>query len=124
MSQKFQARRDAFREMHRSGCFAIPNPWDAGSAKYLQTLGFKALATTSAGYAWSQGRADAAMTRELVLQHLRAIVDAPTFRERGFRRRLRLHARRRGGECPHGHRYGRRRLLDRGLDIRRKETAA
>jgi 2-methylisocitrate lyase-like PEP mutase family enzyme len=76
MSQKFQARRDAFREMHRSGCFVIPNPWDAGSAKYLATLGFKALATTSGGYAWSQGRADGAVPRELVLQYLRTIVDA------------------------------------------------
>ena len=76
MSQKFQARRDAFREMHRSGCFVIPNPWDAGSAKYLATLGFKALATTSGGYAWSQGRSDGAVPRELVLQYLRTIVDA------------------------------------------------
>jgi 2-methylisocitrate lyase-like PEP mutase family enzyme len=76
MSGKFQARRDAFREMHRSGCFVIPNPWDAGSAKYLAKLGFKALATTSSGYAWSQGRADGAVPRELVLQHLRTIVDA------------------------------------------------
>src|SRR5258706_12091013 len=75
MSGKFQARRDAFREMHRSGCFVIPNPWDAGSAKYLATLGFKALATTSSGYAWSQCRADNAVPRELVLQHLRTIVD-------------------------------------------------
>jgi 2-methylisocitrate lyase-like PEP mutase family enzyme len=76
MSQKFKARRDAFHAMHRSGCFAIPNPWDAGSAKYLATLGFKALATTSSGYAWSQGRADGSVPRELVLQYLRTIVDA------------------------------------------------
>ena len=76
MSQEFKARRDAFHEMHRSGCFVIPNPWDAGSARYLATLGFKALATTSSGYAWSQGRADGAMPRELVLQYLRAIVKA------------------------------------------------
>jgi 2-methylisocitrate lyase-like PEP mutase family enzyme len=76
MGQQFKARRDAFREMHRSGCFVIPNPWDAGSAKYLATLGFKALATTSGGYAWSQGRADGAVPRELVLQYLRTIVDA------------------------------------------------
>jgi 2-methylisocitrate lyase-like PEP mutase family enzyme len=76
MSQKFKARRDAFHEMHRSGCFAIPNPWDAGSARYLATLGFKALATTSSGCAWSLGRADGTVPRELVLQHLRTIVDA------------------------------------------------
>jgi hypothetical protein len=49
-------KRRAFRSLHESGCFLIPNPWDVGSALYLQSLGFKALATTSAGYAWSQGR--------------------------------------------------------------------
>src|SRR5436189_789946 len=72
----FQARRDAFRAMHRSGCFVIPNPWDAGSARFLQSLGFKALATTSSGFAWSQGRPDGAVSRDAVLAHLRAIVDA------------------------------------------------
>lgn len=71
-----QARRDAFHAMHRSGCFAIPNPWDAGSAKFLESLGFKALATTSSGYAWSQGRADGAVPRAVVLDHLRTIVQA------------------------------------------------
>jgi 2-methylisocitrate lyase-like PEP mutase family enzyme len=71
-----EGRRDAFRAMHRSGCFVIPNPWDAGSAKYLESLGFKALATTSSGYAWSQGRADGAVPREGVLSHLRTIVQA------------------------------------------------
>ena len=52
------AKRDAFFELHRGGCFVIPNPWDAGSARYLQSLGFKALATTSSGFVWSKGRPD------------------------------------------------------------------
>ena len=73
---KFEARRRAFHEMHRSGCFVIPNPWDAGSARYLASLGFKALATTSSGYAWSQGMADGSMQRDAVLTYLRMIVEA------------------------------------------------
>src|SRR6187402_779422 len=52
------ARRTAFRALHERGCFVIPNPWDAGSARYLQHLGFAALATTSAGFAFSQGLPD------------------------------------------------------------------
>jgi 2-methylisocitrate lyase-like PEP mutase family enzyme len=52
------ARRKAFRALHERGCFVIPNPWDVGSARYLQHLGFAALATTSAGFAFSQGRPD------------------------------------------------------------------
>jgi 2-methylisocitrate lyase-like PEP mutase family enzyme len=70
------ARRRAFRELHASGCFLIPNPWDAGSARYLASLGFKALATTSSGFAWSQARADGAMSRDAVLAHLREMVAA------------------------------------------------
>lgn len=68
-------RRD-FRALHDSGCFIIPNPWDVGSAIYLQSLGFKALATTSAGLAWSRGRPDASMSRDEVLDHLRDVVGA------------------------------------------------
>lgn len=60
--------------MHESGCFSLPNPWDIGSALFLQSLGFKALATSSAGFAWSQGRADGALTREQVLAHLKELV--------------------------------------------------
>src|SRR5262249_43724773 len=52
------ARRRAFRALHERGCFVIPNPWDVGSARYLQHLGFPALATTSAGFAFSQGLPD------------------------------------------------------------------
>ena len=70
------ARRRAFRQLHESGCFVIPNPWDAGSARFLQSMGFKALATTSSGFAWSQGQADGAMSRELILAHLRELVEA------------------------------------------------
>ena len=76
MSSPIQSRRDAFRALHRSGCFVIPNPWDAGSARFLESLGFKALATTSSGYAWSQGRADGSVPREAVLSYLRAVVRA------------------------------------------------
>jgi 2-methylisocitrate lyase-like PEP mutase family enzyme len=69
-------KRRRFHELHRSGCFVIPNPWDVGSARYLQTLGFKALATTSSGSAWSQGAPDGGMRLEAVLAHLRAMVAA------------------------------------------------
>ena len=69
-------RRKTFRALHQSGCFALPNPWDIGSAKYLQCLGFKALATTSAGFAFSRGLADGAVGRELMLAHIREIVEA------------------------------------------------
>ena len=69
-------KRREFHRLHHSGCFVIPNPWDVGSALYLQSLGFKALATTSAGFAWSQGYADGSVPRAVMLEHLRQIVDA------------------------------------------------
>ncbi len=69
-------KRRAFRELHAAGCFVIPNPWDTGSARYLQGLGFKALATTSSGFAWSRARPDNAVPRDMVLAHLAEIVDA------------------------------------------------
>ncbi len=69
-------RRREFLRLHETGCFVIPNPWDVGSARYLQGLGFKALATTSAGAAWSLGCADGQQTREMVLGHLHEIVGA------------------------------------------------
>jgi len=62
-----------FRRLHQSGCFVMPNPWDRGSAIYLQKLGFQALATTSAGFAWSIGRSDNAVTLPQVLGHLKKI---------------------------------------------------
>ncbi|HZI79368.1 MAG TPA: isocitrate lyase/phosphoenolpyruvate mutase family protein [Vicinamibacterales bacterium] len=72
----YTERRRAFRLLHESGCFVIPNPWDAGSARVLQQLGFKALATTSAGCAWSNGRPDGAAGLEATLANVRAIVGA------------------------------------------------
>lgn len=69
-------RRRAFRALHASGCFVIPNPWDPGSAKYLGKLGFQALASTSSGAAWRHGKADGDMTVDEVLVHLKEIVDA------------------------------------------------
>jgi 2-methylisocitrate lyase-like PEP mutase family enzyme len=67
-----------FRELHSSGCFVMPNPWDVGSAVYLRDLGFKALATTSAGFAFSQGLPDSvsAVPRDLMLRHIREVVEA------------------------------------------------
>ncbi len=65
-----------FRALHASGCFVMPNPWDAGSARALEQMGFKALATTSAGFAWTLGRADNQVTLDQVLEHLRAVAAA------------------------------------------------
>src|SRR5215831_10233160 len=71
-------KRAAFRQLHASGCFVIPNPWDIGSARYLQRLGFKALATTSAGFAFSKGLPDAssAIAIEMMLEHFGEIARA------------------------------------------------
>jgi methylisocitrate lyase len=66
-------RYRTFRELHESGCFVMPNPWDAGSARLLAGLGFSALATTSAGFAWSLGRADNHATLEEALAHFRTL---------------------------------------------------
>jgi 2-methylisocitrate lyase-like PEP mutase family enzyme/enamine deaminase RidA (YjgF/YER057c/UK114 family) len=68
----------AFRALHRSGCFVLPNPWDVGSARFLQHVGFKALATTSAGVAFSRGSPDTvdALSRDAVLEHVRELVGA------------------------------------------------
>jgi len=76
MSRTTAEKRAAFRALHTSGCFILPNPWDAGSARYLQSLGFKALATTSAGFAWSSGRQDNNLPRDAILAHLREMVEA------------------------------------------------
>lgn len=69
-------RRQAFRKLHESGCFVIPNPWDTGSARFLASLGFKALATTSAGAAWSMGYADGGTPLDRMLAHIAEIVRA------------------------------------------------
>lgn len=69
-------KRRAFRALHERGCFLLPNPWDAGSAVRLERMGFKALASTSAGFAATLGRTDYQVTRDEVLDHLRVLVDA------------------------------------------------
>ena len=73
-------KRTTFRKMHQSGCFALPNPWDVGSALALQHLGFKAVASTSAGFAWAIGKADYRVTLDDIIGHLTALsaaVDLP-----------------------------------------------
>jgi 2-methylisocitrate lyase-like PEP mutase family enzyme len=74
----FSPRRAAFRKLHESGCFVIPNPWDTGTARYLKGLGFKALATTSSGFAFSRGLPDgeAGASRDAALEHIAEIVAA------------------------------------------------
>jgi len=77
---EFTDRIRRFHELHERGCFVMPNPWDRGSARALVQLGFRALATTSAGFAWSMGRADKHIELEDVLEHLRGVsraVDVP-----------------------------------------------
>jgi len=76
MTRSVAKKRADFRALHEKGCFVIPNPWDTGSARYLEGLGFKALATTSSGFAWSRGQADGALSRAQVLDHLRELVAA------------------------------------------------
>lgn len=77
-AQDATARRSEFRRLHESGCFLIPNPWDIGSARYLRSLGYKALATTSAGFAFSRGLPDdeRAVGRDTMLAHIAEIVAA------------------------------------------------
>ena len=76
MTLSVAEKRTRFRAMHAQGCFVLPNPWDVGSARMFQHLGFSALASTSSGYAWSRGRADYAVTRDDVLHHLSAVASA------------------------------------------------
>lgn len=76
MTRSVAEKRADFRALHEKGCFVIPNPWDTGSARYLEGLGFKALATTSSGFAWSRGQADGALSRAQMLDHLRELVAA------------------------------------------------
>ena len=70
-------KRAQFRKLHDQGCFVLPNPWDAGSARYLAQKGFQALASTSSGYAWSTGRADNHVSCDDVIDHL-AMLNAAT----------------------------------------------
>jgi 2-methylisocitrate lyase-like PEP mutase family enzyme len=69
-------KRATYSKLHESGCFVIPNPWDIGSARYMQGLGFKALASTSAGFAFTRGLPDGAVTRDMMLAHLRELAAA------------------------------------------------
>lgn len=76
MTSGTAAKRAVFRQLHESGHFILPNPWDIGSALRLEKMGFKALASTSAGFAWSIGREDGEATLEEVLDHLRSLCNA------------------------------------------------
>ncbi|HVE49031.1 MAG TPA: isocitrate lyase/phosphoenolpyruvate mutase family protein [Casimicrobiaceae bacterium] len=76
MTASFADKRRAFHKLHEAGCFVIPNPWDLGSARFLASLGFKALATTSSGFAWSHACADNQVSRDTVIEHLAAMVAA------------------------------------------------
>ncbi len=70
MTASVEQKRARFRKLHESGCFVLPNPWDAGSAKILAGMGYKALASTSSGFAWSNGKPDNAVNCDDVLAHL------------------------------------------------------
>jgi 2-methylisocitrate lyase-like PEP mutase family enzyme len=69
-------RRRAFRALHERGCFVLPNPWDVGTTRYLERCGFPAVATTSAGFAFTRGLPDAAVSRDAMLAHIGEIVSA------------------------------------------------
>lgn len=82
-------RGRTFHALHQSGCFVLPNPWDIGSARYLEGLGFQALASTSSGFAWTRGLADNGIKREMAIEHLAELVAATALPvnadfERGF----------------------------------------
>ena len=132
LSRRWQARwrfdrandDKRFRELHRSGCFAIPNPWDIGSARYLQHLGFKALATSSAGFAFSRGLPDNGVPRDMMLAHIRELVEATALPVNAdFENGLRRRAGGRGGKRAALRRDGRGGSLDRGFDERRGAVA-
>jgi 2-methylisocitrate lyase-like PEP mutase family enzyme len=76
MKRSTAEKRTIFRALHDEGCFVLPNPWDVGSARYLQGLGFQALATTSSGFAWSRACSDSDVPRDTVLEYIREIVEA------------------------------------------------
>ena len=76
MPLSIEQKRAEFRKLHESGCFVIPNPWDVGSARLLADMGFKALASTSSGMAWSSGRSDNDLPVDQVLAHLKLLSDA------------------------------------------------
>jgi 2-methylisocitrate lyase-like PEP mutase family enzyme len=75
-SDLYAARRAAYRKLHENGCFVQPNPWDAGTARWLRAQGFPALATTSAGFAWTKGRSDMDVPLDMMLGHIAELVEA------------------------------------------------
>jgi 2-methylisocitrate lyase-like PEP mutase family enzyme len=75
-SNLYTARRAAYRKLHESGCFVQPNPWDAGTARWLRAQGFPALATTSAGFAWTRGRSDMEVPLDMMLGYIAELVEA------------------------------------------------
>ena len=112
-------KRATFRKMHESGCFVLPNPWDVGSARALQHLGFKAIASTSAGFAWSIGKADNRVTLEDVLRAShRAVRRGRSARQRRFRGRLCAQAGESRRQCRARGQDRRRRVVDRGFHRR------
>ena len=117
-------KRNVFRALHECGCFVIPNPWNVGTARYLQGLGFKALATTSSGFAHSQGYADERNRAIKLLAHFRR--DRRSRRRAGqrrLRRRLCRRSRPLGRKRDALHRDRRRRPVDRGFDRRSRPAA-
>ena len=74
--KSIEEKRSDFQRLHQRGCFALPNPWDIGTAKYLEHMGFKAIATTSAGFAFSRGLADGLVKRDDMIAHIRELVEA------------------------------------------------
>jgi 2-methylisocitrate lyase-like PEP mutase family enzyme len=76
MTRTTREKRARFRELHMDGCFVLPNPWDVGSARMFEHLGFEALASTSTGFAWTVGSPDYALSRDEVLGHLAALSEA------------------------------------------------
>ncbi len=76
MPLSIEQKRTNFRKLHESGCFVIPNPWDVGSARLLADMGFKALASTSSGFAWSAGRPDNDLPVEQICAHLKLLSEA------------------------------------------------
>ena len=69
-AKDIRAARDAFRRLHESGCFVLANPWDIGGVRRAEKLGYRAIASTSAGFAWSLGREDNQVSRDEALAHL------------------------------------------------------
>ena len=76
MPDDLRFKRATFRALHKQGCFVLPNPWDVGGIRRLEKLGFKALASTSAGAAWALGRNDGELSLDEVLEHLRLLCEA------------------------------------------------